>query len=134
MLTAFVQSRCNFSRQFFATQVAISNCNLETTSAARDCMMRSIRRELSLVIKFQFLLRSISDREGVHLFASGSQAATRLREKHPAANRPAKNPTNGWKKASRRSGVGYLYPDTRLIFTIHPACACKCAFLFYPHF
>jgi len=50
-------------------------------------------------------------REGAR---STSQVAARLREKCPAANRPAKKLTNEQKEANHRSGFEYLHPDTRL--------------------
>lgn len=122
----------NFSQRGLQYRIAIWKQHLQIVWRGRYVA----NHELSLVIKFQFQLIGLRPREGVHLLANGSQAAARLREKRPAANRPAKNPTNGWKKASRRSGVGYLYPDTRLIFTVLAFIqhSLTNASLFYRHF
>lgn len=102
-----------FSQRRWQYQIAIWKQRLQFAIVWRGRYVAN--HELSLVIKFQLIDLRPRRRS---LARGGSQAVARLREKRPAANRPAKKPTNGRKQTSRRSGFGYLYPDTRLIFTI----------------
>lgn len=102
------------SRRFRVNLSKLCNFILQFTNSIRDSWLRSAidspheNRQVSLIIIiFQFQLIGVGARR--RLFAKPQRGTVRLREKRPAANRPAKKPTNRRKQENPRFGFAYLY-------------------------